>query len=55
MPPTLVRRLLLGASIALTLAASAQAASVTELDTQAQAGDATATYALARHYSGASA
>jgi TPR repeat protein len=54
MPSNLVRRLFLGASVALTMAAGAQAASVAELDTQAQAGDATATYALARHYSGAS-
>ena len=53
MPPIPVRRILLGACVVLTLAASSQAASSSDLEKQAQTGDAAATYALSRHYSGA--
>lgn len=47
-------RLLAGAAFALTLATGSHAATLQELEAKSQAGDAAATYALARHYSGAS-
>ena len=47
-------RLLAGAAFALMLATGSNAATLQELEAKSQAGDATATYALARHYSGAS-
>ena len=47
-------RLVRGAGFALTLAAGTHAATLSDTAAQAKAGDAAATYALARHYSGAS-
>lgn len=53
MPTPFLRRFLLGACAALTLVSTLHASPITDLESQAKAGDANASYALARHYSGA--